>query len=125
MKIKLHKNQGTVFLSTSRFKVVAAGRRWGKTVLACAILFTEALKNKDGIYWLIAPTYGQAKELAWTILEKMIPEDLIAKKHETELSIKLNNGAEIHLKGADNPETLRGRGLRGIAIDEVATIRLQ
>lgn len=103
--------------------MVAAGRRFGKTVLGCSILFTEALKNPNGIYWLVAPTYGQAKELAWTILEKMIPADLVAKKHETELSMKLTNGSEIHLKGADNPETLRGRGLRGIVIDEVATIR--
>jgi hypothetical protein len=124
MKIKLHPSQGTVFLSTSRFKVVAAGRRWGKTVLACAILFTEAIKNPDGIYWLVAPTYGQAKELAWTILVKMIPIQCLAKQpNETELSFKFKNGAEIHLKGADNPETLRGRGLRGLVIDEVATIR--
>jgi len=124
MKIKLHQNQGTVFLSTSRFKVLAAGRRWGKTVLACIILFTEAIKTKNGIYWLIAPTYGQAKELAWTILVKMIPAELLAKQpNETGLIFKFKNGAEIHLKGADNPETLRGRGLHGLVIDEVATIR--
>lgn len=123
MKILLHKNQGTVFRSISRFKVVAAGRRFGKTVLACVILFYHALKN-PGIYWYVAPTYGQAKELAWDILLKMIPAELLAKKpHESELKFTLKNGATIHLKGADNPDTLVGRGLKGLVIDEVAKIR--
>lgn len=124
MKITLHKNQGIVFRSTSRFKVIAAGRRFGKTVMACVILFYEALRNKDSVYWLVAPTYGQAKELAWDILLKMIPEELMAKKpNESELKITLRNGSSIHLKGADNPDTLVGRGLRGMVIDEVAKIR--
>lgn len=124
MKITLHRNQGTVFRSTSRFKVVAAGRRFGKTVLACVILFCHALQNKDRIYWLVAPTYGQAKELAWDILLKMIPPNLMAKKpNESELKITLRTGSTIHLKGADNPETLVGRGLSGLVIDEVTKIR--
>lgn len=124
MKIKLHRNQGTVFHSTSRFKVIAAGRRFGKTVMACVILFYHALMNKDRIYWLVAPTYGQAKELAWDILLKMIPESVMAKKpNESELKITLKTGCTIHLKGADNPETLVGRGISGLVIDEVAKIR--
>lgn len=124
MKIKLHQAQGIVFRSTSRFKVVAAGRRFGKTVMACVILFYNALMNKGRIYWLVAPTYGQAKELAWDILLKMIPANLMAKKpNESELKITLRNGSTIHLKGADNPETLVGRGLSGLVIDEVAKIR--
>ena len=124
MKIILHKKQGIVFRSTSRFRVVAAGRRFGKTVMACVILFVNAIQNKDGIYWLVAPTYGQAKELAWNILLKMIPDELLSKKpNESDLKFTFKNGAEIHLKGADNPDTLVGRGLRGLVIDEVARIR--
>ncbi len=104
--------------------MIAAGRRFGKTVLACVILFVNAVKNTDGIYWLVAPTYGQAKELAWNILIKMVPRELLSKRpNETELSFTFKNGAEIHLKGADNPDSLRGRGLRGIIIDEVSSIR--
>lgn len=124
MKIRLHHCQGIVFRSISRFKVIAAGRRFGKTVMACVILFAEALKNKDGIYWLVAPTYGQAKELAWNILLRMIPQEVLSKRpNESELKFSFVNGAEIHLKGADNPDTLVGRGLRGLVIDEVAKIR--
>lgn len=124
MKIALHRNQGIVFRSTSRFKVVAAGRRFGKTVMACVVLFHEALKVKDRVFWLVAPTYGQAKELAWDILLRMIPPELMAKKpNESELKITLRNGSTIHLKGADNPDTLVGRGLSGLVIDEVAKIR--
>lgn len=123
MKILLHKSQGIVFRSTSRFKVIAAGRRFGKTVLACVILFYHALKN-PGIYWYVAPTYGQAKELAWDILIRMIPKELLEKQpNETELKFTLKNGATIHLKGADNAKTLVGRGLKGLVIDEVAKIK--
>lgn len=104
--------------------MIAAGRRFGKTVMACAILFYNALTNKERVYWLIAPTYGQAKELAWDILLKMIPPVVMAKKpNESELKITLKNGSTIHLKGADNPDTLVGRGLSGLVIDEVAKIR--
>jgi hypothetical protein len=92
--------------------------------MACVIIFHQALMNKERIYWLVAPTYGQAKELAWDILLKMIPRDLMAKDpNESDLKITLRNGSTIHLKGADNPETLVGRGLSGLVIDEVAKIR--
>lgn len=104
--------------------MIAAGRRFGKTVMACVILFHEALKNNDRVYWLVAPTYGQAKELAWDILIRMIPRELMSKDpNESELKITLRTGSTIHLKGADNPETLVGRGLSGLVIDEVAKIR--
>lgn len=92
-------------------------------MLASIILFVRSLES-PGIYWLVAPTYGQAKELAWNILIKMIPDDLLLKKpNETNLCFIFKNGSEIHLKGADNPDSLVGRGLKGIVIDEIARIR--
>lgn len=124
MKISLHKSQGIVFHNTSRFKVVAAGRRFGKTVLAAVIMFIEAAKTPNGVYWYVSPTYKQSKQNAWKIFLRLIPREILAKKpNETELSFTLRNGAEIHLKGADNPDSLRGSGLDGLIIDEFASIR--
>lgn len=124
MKITLHKNQGTVFRSTSRFKVLAAGRRFGKTILACVLLFVNCLRVKDGLFWYISPTYKQTKQIAWKILLKLIPDEVLAKKpNETELSFVFKNGTELFLKGADNPDSLRGTGLDGLVIDEFASIR--
>lgn len=124
MKITLHKNQGVVFKSTSRFKVLAAGRRFGKTILACVILFVNCLRIKNGLFWYVSPTYKQTKQIAWKILLRLIPEQVLAKKpNETELSFIFRNGTELVLKGADNPDSLRGSGLDGLVIDEFASIR--
>jgi len=122
--IHLHKNQGTVLGSTSRFKVLAAGRRFGKTILACVVLFLGCLKIKNGLFWYVSPTYKQTKQIAWKILLRLIPEQFLAKKpNETELSFTFKNGTELVLKGADNPDSLRGTGLDGLVIDEFASIR--
>lgn len=124
MEIRLHRNQGTVFQSTSRFKVLAAGRRFGKTVLACVVLFISCLKTKDGLFWYVSPTFKQTKQIAWKMLNKMIPSQVLAKKpNETELSFTFRNGSELVLKGADNPDGLRGSGLNGLIVDEPASIR--
>lgn len=124
MEIRLHKNQGTVFQSTSRFKVLSAGRRFGKTILACVTLFVSCLKVKDGLFWYVSPTYKQTKQIAWKILLRLIPSQVLAKKpNETELSFTFKNGTELVLKGADNPDNLRGIGLDGLVVDEPASIR--
>lgn len=124
MKITLHRNQGIVFKSTSRFKVLAAGRRFGKTILACVILFVNCLRVKNGLFWYVSPTYKQTKQIAWKILLRLIPREVLAKKpNETELSFVFKNGTELVLKGADNPDSLRGTGLDGLVVDEFASIR--
>lgn len=124
MVITLHRNQGIVFQSTSRFKVLAAGRRFGKTILACVILFISCLRIKNGLFWYVSPTYKQTKQIAWKILLKLIPARVLAKKpNETELSFQFKNGTELVLKGADNPDSLRGTGLDGLVVDEYASIR--
>ena len=48
---------------------------------------------------------------------------MIESKNETELSITFKNGSRISLKGAENPDALRGVKLRGLIIDEIASIR--
>lgn len=56
-------------------------------------------------------------------MRKEVPKEWIAKTNETELSITLKNGSVIELKGAENPDALRGIKLRGLVIDEIASIR--
>lgn len=116
--IKLHAGQMRVARSTKRFKVVVAGRRWGKTHFSGTNLLKHALKKKKALVWYVAPTYGMAKDIMWDTLLDIIPEALIAKKNETKLSIRLINGSQIQLKGADKPDTLRGRGVNYVVLDE-------
>lgn len=122
MKVKLSPWQLEVANDPHRFKVICAGRRSGKSVLARLLLLKWALE-KVGTYYLVSPTYRQAKSIHWTEIRKEIPKEWIAKTNETELSITLKNGSVIELKGAENPDALRGIKLRGLVIDEIASIR--
>ena len=114
--------QQTIARDTTRFRVVVAGRRFGKTHLAIRTL-AEWAHLPDREVWYIAPTYRQAKMIAWKKLKKKL-RDLrwIEKVNESELSIQLKNGSTIALKGADNFDNLRGAGLDGLILDEFASI---
>jgi hypothetical protein len=73
--------------------------------------------------WYVAPTYRQAKMIAWKKLKnKLLDLRWVSKINETELSIELKNGSTISLKGADNYDSLRGVGLDYLVIDEFADI---
>ena len=118
----LHKTQLEVAKDNHRFRVICAGRRWGKSVLA-RLLVLQYATQQVGTYWIVSPTYRQGKQNHWQELQKEIPREWVAKKNEVELSITLKNGSIIELKGAENPDGLRGVKLRGLVVDEIASIR--
>jgi hypothetical protein len=118
--IRLSRAQMRVFGSRSRFRILNAGRRFGKTHLAAIELFTEAQNNPGSISWYVAPTYRQAQQIMWTKLKELIPAGYIASKNETDLRIEFKNGSIIALRGSDNPDSLRGVGLDLVILDEVA-----
>jgi hypothetical protein len=122
MKITLSKWQNEVWHDEHRFRIVSSGRRAGKSVLSQLTVITWANQN-EGLYWIVCPTYRQAKQIHWDTIRKLIPQGLVENKNETELSITLKNGSTIGLKGAENPDALRGVKLRGLVIDEIASIR--
>ena len=57
------------------------------------------------------------------MLFKIIPEELIAKTNESELVVYFKNGSIIQLKGADDPDALRGPNPVGIVFDEFAKMK--
>lgn len=122
LRIKLHRTQHEVAIDGHRFRVLVAGRRWGKSVLSRMVVLKWAMEQK-GLYWIVSPTYKTSKMIHWTALQDEIPRELIEKKNEVELSITLINGSVIQLRGAEDPDSLRGVKLRGLIIDEVASIR--
>jgi len=111
-----------------RFKTIAAGRRSGKTWLLCDMLIEAALTFAAGLpCWYVAPTYGMAKDIAWSKLKDFTRDmnraGLVVRYFETELKVEFINGSAIHLKGADNQDSLRGRGLGFLGIDEIALMK--
>jgi hypothetical protein len=120
--MKLHAGQKKVYSSNNRFKVVVAGRRWGKTRTAKAsIIKICALPNR--LIWYVAPTYRMARGIMWQELIDTIPKKWIVKVNETMLMIRLRNGTRIELKGADKPDTLRGVGLNHVVLDEAQDMK--
>lgn len=119
MEVRLSKWQTTVLNDPSRFKVINVGRRSGKTVLSVLRMLIEVSKRKCTV-WYISPTYKQSKNIAWSLLKEYCPESFKPVWNETELKCSLPNGAEIHLKGADNPDSLRGTKVDLFVFDEVA-----
>jgi len=114
--------QRTITEDTTRFRVVVAGRRFGKTHLAIRELCYHARDPYKDV-WYVAPSYKMARQIVWRKLKKKLQDlNWIAKTNETELTIILVNGSSIALKGADNYDSLRGVGLDFIVLDEFADI---
>jgi hypothetical protein len=111
-----------VFGDPRRFKVVVAGRRWGKTQLSKLAILRRCTLAKQ-LIWYVAPTYGMARSILWDELKEAIPREWIRSINETRMAIVLHNGTRIELKGADKPDTLRGVGLHLLIIDEAQDIR--
>lgn len=122
LNIQLLPWQQEVWEDTARFKIVAAGRRTGKSRLAAWMLIVNALQADKGHVFYVAPTQGQARDIMWqTLLELGHP--VISGSHINNLQIKLVNGATISLKGADRPETMRGVSLKFLVLDEYADMK--
>ena len=122
LDIQLLKWQQQVWNDNTRFKVVAAGRRTGKSRLAAYMLIVNALQTEKGHVWYIANTQGQARDVMWsTLLE--IANSVIDSSHINNLQIKLINGTTISLKGADRPETMRGVSLKFVVLDEYGSMK--
>jgi len=115
--------QQEVFKDATRFKVIAAGRRCGKSRLAATTLLIEGLRCPQGSAVLyVSPTMGQSRQIIWDLLLDL-GREVIQSSHVNNLDITLINGARIYVRGADRPDTLRGVSLTYAVLDEVADIK--
>lgn len=139
-----HAKQMEFMKHPARFKALVWGRRSGKSMGVALYTMLKALE-KPGNYYIVAPTYTQAKSIYWKdILKVLIPEAIVKKTDEGELYVELSQlhyklqtkhilgydidcdhsnldaPSTIYLKGANNPDSLRGVKLRGAVLDEFA-----
>ena len=123
LNFQLLKWQQSVFKDTTRFKVVAAGRRCGKSRLSAVSLLIEGLNCPEGsAVMYIAPTLGQARTIMWDLLHDL-GRPVIKASHINNLEITLINGRKILVRGADNPDSLRGVSLTYVVLDECAFVK--
>jgi hypothetical protein len=119
--IELSRPQHDVLLSSARFRVLVAGRRFGKTYLS-QVELCKAAWQRGRLAWYVAPTYKQAKRIIWKPLKEMTRPYWAQKPNETDLRIELVGGGTIALRGADNYDSLRGEGLDFAVLDEYASM---
>jgi hypothetical protein len=118
----LHRGgQVEVWKGPQRFKVAVAGRRWGKTHFGRTWLYSQAFTRGRGRYWYVAPTREDAKDIMWADLKAGChPAWLAEPPREGDLSLLLTNGAEVRLWSAEKGDSLRGRALKALVMDEYA-----
>jgi len=134
-RVSLHPGQTEIYNSPARFKVVAAGRRFGKSHFAAYMLIIAALRDEhkghrltaeNGVYY-VAPTFDQAKRVMWPKIRALAgyktQGGLITNENINDGWIELLSGRRIYIKGADNPETLRGMGYHYVVLDEYADMK--
>lgn len=126
----LHPAQAAIYNSLARFKVVAAGRRFGKSYLACVLCGINALKTEhrghiltpeNSVYY-ICPTADQAKRNMWRRFRRLWG-DCIKSENINDGFFEMVNGRRLYIKGADNEEALRGEGLQFVVPDEYADMK--
>lgn len=77
---------------------------------------------KHRVYWHVMPTLTQARLVAWDILKEISSVVPGAKPNISEMLITYPNGNKLQLRGADDPDSLRGPGLSGLSLDEYSQI---
>ena len=106
--------------SKKRWMIMVLHRRAGKTTAILAHLILDALTTPNSQYAYIAPTYKQAKRIAWEIAKQIARPIPGVEKNESDLIIKFPNGSRLMLMGSDNPDAIRGIGLWGGCQDEAS-----
>ena len=104
--------------STTRWIILVLHRRAGKTTGVLNHLQRDCLRIKESQFAYIAPTYKQAKRVAWDMAKKMARVIPGIEFNEADLIIRYPNGSKLFLAGSDNPDSLRGIALWGVGFDE-------
>ncbi|SRR6266566_691822 len=118
----LYNKQHEAIFCPTRYALVEASTKSGKTV-GCLVWFTEqALQGKLGQnFWWVAPSHSQAK-MAFQRLRHAIPRQII-EPNETDLTLKLLNGAILWFKTGEKPDLLYGEDVYAAVVDEASRLR--
>ena len=107
----------------SRYVIVEATTKAGKSVGMLVWLFEEALRGGEGCnYWWVAPVNSQAKVM-FRRLKRFIDNQGFFESNESELFLRLANGSTIWFKSADKPDSLYGDDVQAAVLDEFTRMK--
>lgn len=129
IKWQFHSEQLRAFEGTERFKVLVAGRRWGKSAFLARWNLSGAMRDhlegNGGTAWVVYPTLDMGRPL-WNEMQRVAPPGWITEVHGTERQMGYivirpfadRPASRIEFKSAQHPERLVGVGLRRVSLDE-------
>ena len=119
---QLYSKQERAIFSPKRYAVIEGATKSGKTVACLSWLIEQALRGRDGhSYWWVAPVYPQAR-IAFRRLRRGLSQELY-QANESELTIRLINGAIVAFKSGEKPDNLYGEDVYACVIDEATRLR--
>lgn len=114
---------------TSRYVVVEASTKTGKTVSMLIWLLEQAMQGRPGWnYWWVAPVFVVAK-IAFRRLQRWLRTQSakvgfeFAISNESELTLTLANGAVIWFKSGEKPDSLYGEDVHAAVLDEASRMK--
>ncbi len=116
----LHKGQRRVADDTARFKILACGRRWGKSRLGAALCIKTALEG--GRSWWVAPSFPMS-QVGWRLIRQLGQQIPGSRTRLGDRQVAFPGGGWVQVRSADNPDSLRGEGLDLVVVDECAFMK--
>lgn len=87
----LHRAQLEVVTDTHRFRVINAGRRFGKSTLVAWEMFAMAVANENARVPYYAPTRDDARDIMWKTLKDICGPLIVGEPNESRLEINIRN----------------------------------
>lgn len=121
---KPHPGQRVIMDHGARFRIVACGRRWGKSEMCAHLALERALEQPGSEVWWVAPTYDDANDYGFDNMTPLLSPDVVAgsPKRTKPRQIDLVNGSAISFRSAEREDSLRGGGVDFLVIDESAAV---
>lgn len=113
-----HTGQSKFHESRARFKLLACGRRWGKTRGGANEFIKEIVKAPpSSVGFCVAPTYWHTQK-QWREFFTFCPAEIITGINRSDKHVTLAHDRHVWFKSADNPDSLRSEGIYILWVDE-------
>ena len=116
----LHPAQQQIWDCPARFRVLATGRRFGKTMLGSLLCIHAAAHG--GRAWWVAPSYP-VSTVGWRLVKRLALQIPGVEVRQVDRLANFPGGGSVQVRSADNPDSLRGEGLDFLVMDECAFIQ--
>ena len=120
-----HAEQVRIHANNARFRVVVAGRRWGKSLLAAKEAEVMILAP-DTRGWIVSRTYQLGDKVFREIYSDLIMKfgiETVRRNYSLKggsMYLEFPWGSSVEVKSADHPDSLLGEGLDWLIFDECA-----